>query len=109
MQSITAATEVNVIPTPITSAPGDPGISASPTHFLIKTRMAQPRCTRKQVPGRPGIEFLRPGTLSSVDWGIEHTFSSLTDSSSHLYSSAVLIVLQTGISTEPEFPALRTS
>ena len=66
LESIAAATEVKVFPRPISSTTSTPGISASQTHLLMKKQMAQIWCARNFVPGRPGIESLRPGTQSSV-------------------------------------------
>jgi hypothetical protein len=68
LQSIAAATEVKVFPRPISSATSALGISASQTHLLPMNQMAQTSRTKNLVPGRPGIEYLRPGTRSSGDW-----------------------------------------
>ena len=81
LQSIAAATEVKVFPRPISSPTSAPGISDSQTHLLRINQMAQTWCAKNSVPGRPEIEYLQPGTHSSVDWRIECAFSSLTASS----------------------------
>ena len=43
-----------------------PSISASQTHLCTINQMSQTWCTRNLVPGRPGIEFLWPGTWPSI-------------------------------------------
>src|SRR5882757_5935385 len=100
LQSIAAATEVKVFPRPILSATTAPGISASQTHLLTMNQMAHTWCARNLVPGKPGIEYLWPGTRSSVDWRIEWAFSSLTASSRHSSSNWLLIVLRTVLKME---------
>jgi len=75
---IAAATEVTVFPRPISSSTSAPDISASQTHLLKMNHTAQMWCTRHFIRGRPGIEYLWPGTSSSVDRRIGWTFSSLT-------------------------------
>jgi len=108
LQSIAAATEVKVIPRPISSATSVPDISVSQTHPLTMNHMAQSWCSRKLVPGRPGIEYLWPGTQSSVDWRIGWEFSSLTASSRHSCSNSWLIVLRIVLATGPgNLPAAR--
>jgi len=109
LQSIAAATEVKVFPSPISSATSAPGISASQIHLLTMNQMAQTWCTKNIVPGWPGIEYLGPGTQSSVEWRIGLAFSSLTASSKHSCSNSLLIVLSTVFCTELLFSGLRTS
>ena len=100
LQIIAAATEVKVFPRPISSATRAPGISASQTHLLTMNHIAQTWCARHLVPGRPGNEYLWPGTLSSVEWRIWWAFSSLTASSRHWCSNSLLIVLRRVLNTE---------
>jgi len=109
LQSIAAATEVKVYPRPISSATSAPGISVSQTHLLTMNHIAQTWCARNLVPGRPGIEYLWPGTQSSVDWWIVWAFSSLTGSSRHSWSNSLLIILGTVVNTELVFSGLRSS
>jgi len=109
LQIIAAATKVKVFPRPISSATSARGISASHTHLLTMNQMAQTWYARNIVPGRPGIEYLGPGTRSSVDWQIRWAFSSLTDSCRHSCSNSLLIVLKTVLNTEPVFSKSRTS
>jgi len=71
--------------------------------------MAETCCTRNFVPGRPDIEYLRPGTRSSGDWSIRWVFSSLTTSWRHAWSNSLLIVLCTVLNTELVLSASRTS
>jgi len=108
LQSIAAATEMKVIPRPISSATSAPGITASQTHLFTMNQMAQTWCTRNVVPGRPGMEYLWPGTRSSGDWRIGRAFSSLTASSRHWCSNSLLLVLRTVLNTELELSGLRT-
>jgi len=105
---IAAATEVKVFPWPVLSATSAPSISASQTHHLTIKQMAQTWCTRNIVPGRPGIEYLWPGTHSSVDWRIRWAFSSLTVSSRHSCSILLLIVLITVLNTKQVLAGSRT-
>jgi hypothetical protein len=65
---IAGANVVKVLPTPISSATSASGNLESHTHLLTMNRMAQTLCTRHCIPGRPGIQYLWPGTRSSVDW-----------------------------------------
>jgi len=109
LQSIAAATEVKVFRRPIPSATSAPGISASQTHLLTMNYMAQTWCARNLAPGRPGIEYLWPGTGLSVDWRIRWAFSSLTTSSRHSCWNWLLIVLKTVFNTEQVFSGLRSS
>jgi len=109
LPSIAAATEVKVFPRPISSATDAPGISASQTHLITMNQMAQTWCFKNLVPGRPGIEYMWPGTWSSGDWWIGWTFSSLTSSSRHSCSNSLLIGLRTVFSTELVFSGSRTS
>jgi len=109
LQSIAAATEVKVFPRPISSGTSAPGISVSQTHLLTMNHMAQIWCARNLVPGRPGIEYLWPGSRSSVDWRIEWAFSSLTASSWHSCSNSLLIVLRTVFNTGLVLSGLRSS
>jgi len=109
LQSIATATKVKVFPRPISSAPSAPGIPVSQILLLKLNQMAQTWWSRILVPGRPGIEYLWPGTWSSVDWRIGWAFSSLTASSRHLCSNFVLIVQRTIFNTELVFAGLRTS
>jgi len=67
---IAAATALKVFPRPILSATSATGISVSQTHLLTMNHMAQTWCARNFFPGRPGIDYLGPGTGSSIDWGI---------------------------------------
>jgi len=83
LQRIAVATEVKVFPRPISSATSAPGISAFWTHLLTMNQMGHTWCARNLVPGRPGIEYLWPGTRLSVDWRIRCAFSSQTASSNH--------------------------
>jgi len=108
-QSIAAATEVKVFPRPISSATSAPGISASQTQLLTMNQMAQTWCGRNLVPGRPGIDYLWPGTQSSVDWQIGWVFSSRTASSRHLCSNLLLIVLSTVIKIQLVLSGTRAS
>jgi len=100
LQSIAAATKLKVFPRPISSATSAPGISVSQTHLLTMNHIGQTWCTRNLVPGRPGSEYLWPGTGSSVDWRIRWAFSSLTASSRHLCSNSLLVVFRTVFNTE---------
>jgi len=52
LQIIAAATEVKVIPSPISAATSAPGISASQTHLLTMNQIAQTWCARNFVLGR---------------------------------------------------------
>jgi len=108
-QSIATATEVNVFPRPIPSVTSAPGISACQTHLRTMNQMAQTRCTRYLVPGRPGIDSLWLATRFSVDWRIWWAFSSLTTSSRHSYSNSLLIGLRIVHITEMELSGSRTS
>jgi len=100
LQSIAmAATEVKVFPIPISSATSAPTISASQTHLLTMTQMAQTWCTRYLVPGRNGIDYLWPGTWSSGDWRTGQAFSSLTVSSRPWCANLLLMVLSTVLNT----------
>jgi len=72
-------------------------------------QMAQNWCTTNLVPGRPGSEYLWPGTRSSVDWQIGWAFSSLTASSRHLCPNSLLIELGTVFNTELVFAGSSTS
>jgi len=109
LQTIAAATEVKVFLRPISSATNAPGISASQTHLFTMNLKSQTCCAKNLVPGRPGIEYLWPGTRSSVDWRIGCAFSSLTASSRHLCSNSLWIVLRTVFSTELVSSGSRTS
>jgi len=109
LQIIAAATEVKVYPRPISSATSAPGMSASQTHLLTMNQMAQTWCARNFIPGKLGIEYLWPGTRSSIDWWIGRAFSSVTTSSRHSCSNSVLIVLRTVFSTELVFSGSRSS
>ena len=109
VQIIAAATEVKVFPWPISSATNAPGISASQTHLLTMNQISKTWCARNFVPGRPGIEYLWPGTWSSIDWRIGWALSSLTASSRHSCSNLLLIVLRTVFSTELVFSGSRSS
>jgi len=109
LQSISAATEVKVFPRPSSSATSACGISPSQTHLLTMNQIAQTWCSRNLVPGRHGIEYLRPGTRSSVDWLIGCAFSSLTWSSRQSCSNSLMIVLRTVFGTELLSSGWRTS
>jgi len=100
LQSIAAASEVEVFPRPISSATSGPGIIASQTHLLILNQMAESWCARNLVTGRPGIDYLWPGIWSSVDWQIGLAFSSLTASSRHSCSMSLLSLLRKVLKTE---------
>ena len=80
LQIIAAATEVKVFPCPISSATSAPGISASQTHIVTMDQIAQTWCPRHFGLGRAGIEYLWPGTWSSIDGRIGWAFGSLTAS-----------------------------
>jgi len=71
--------------------------------------MAQSWCARNLFPGRPGIEYLWPGTWSSIDWRPALASSSLSASSRHLWTNSLLIILRTRINTELVFSGSRTS
>jgi len=107
-QSIATATEVEVFPRPISSATSVPGKSASHTHLLTMNQMAWTWRARNLVPGRTGIEYLWPGTQSSVDWWIGWAFSSLTASSRHSCSNSLLIVLRSVFNTDLVFTGSRS-
>ena len=92
LQIIAASTEVRVFPCPSSSATSAPGISASQTHLRTMNQMAHTWCARNVGPGRPGIEYLWPGTRSSVVWRIGWASSSRTASSRHSCSYSLLIV-----------------
>jgi len=109
LQSIAAATYVKVFSRPISSATSAPAISASETHLFTMKQMAQTGCARNLVAGRPGIEYLWPGIRSSVDWQIGWALRSLTASSRHSGSNALLIVLRTVFNTELVFAGSRSS
>jgi len=100
LQSIATATGVKLFPRPISSATSAPGLSVSETHLLTMNHMAQTWFAKNLVPGRAGIEYMWPGTQSSVDWQIRWAFSSLTASSRHSCSNLLLIVFRTGFNTE---------
>jgi len=100
LESISAATAVKVLPIPIWSAISNPGTSASQTRLLTINPVAQTWCSRKFVPGRPGINYLWPGTQLSVEWQKGWTFSSLTTSLRHSCSNWLLIVLKTVLNSE---------
>jgi len=106
---IAAATEVKVFPRPILSATSAPDISESQTHLLPMINMAQTWYGRNFCLGRPGIEYLWPGTWSSIDWRIGWAFSSLTASSKLSCSKLLLIVLRTVFNTELVFHGSRSS
>jgi len=108
LQIMSTATEVKVFPRPISSASSAPGISASHSHLRM-SQMAQTWCTRNWVLDRPGIEYLRPGTGSSVDLRQWWVLSSLTAYSRHLCSNSLLIVLRTVFNTEQVFAGSRIS
>jgi len=72
-------------------------------------QMAQTWCAKNIVPSRPGIEHLRSGTRSSVDWQIGCAILSLTASSRDSCWNSLLIVLRTVFSTELIFSGSRTS
>jgi hypothetical protein len=65
---IAVATGVKVMPIPIASATSTPGILQSPNHVLTVNHMAQTWWASNLVLGKVGIEYMRPGTQSSVDW-----------------------------------------
>jgi len=109
LQSIAASTEVIVFPEPISSATSAPGISSSQTHLLTMNQMALTWCANNSVPGRPGIEYLQPGTPSSVDWRWGCAFSTITASSRHSCLNSLLIVLRIVFCTELVFSGSRTS
>jgi len=109
LQSIAAATMVTDFPRPISSATSLPGISASQNQFLMMNQMAQTWCSRNIVPRRLGIEYLWPGTLSSIEWRTGWAFCSLTASSTHSCWNSLLIVLSTVINSELVFAGSRTS
>jgi len=108
LQRVAAATEVKVLPRPISSATSAPGISPSQTHLLKMNQMAQTSSARNLVKGRPGIVFLQPGTRSSVDWRIGCRFSSTTASIIQTCSNSLLILLRTVFSTKLVFSGSRT-
>jgi len=109
LQTIAAATELKVFPSPVSSATSDAGISATQTHLLTMNQIAQTWCTTNIVPVRPGMTYLWPGTLSSIDWRIGWAFRSLTASSQHLCSNSALILWRTVLNTELVLSGLRTS
>jgi len=109
LQSIAAATEVKVIPRPISSTTSAPGISAFQTDLLSMNHMAQTLCAKYYVPGRPGIESWWPGLQLSGDWLRGHAFSSLTASSRHSCSNLLWIVWRAIFSTDLVFSESRTS
>jgi len=86
---ISAATEVKVLPRPILSATSAPCKSESQTHLLTMIHTAQTWCTRKFFPGRPGMEYLWPGTQSLVDRRIGWPFSRLTASARQSLSNSL--------------------
>jgi len=106
---IVATTEVKVFPRPFPSATSAPGIAASQTQFLTMNHMAQSWCARNFVLGRPGIEYVWPGTPSFVDWQIRWAFSSLTASSRHWGPNWLLVVLRTVLNNELVLSGSRTS
>jgi hypothetical protein len=61
--------------------------------------MAQTWGAKKLVSGRPGMEYIQPGTLSSGDLRNGHAVCSLTASSRDSCSNSLLIVLRTVFST----------
>jgi hypothetical protein len=97
---VAAATKVKVFSNPISSPTSAPGISSSETHLLLINQVAQTWCTRNFVLGRPRVESLWSGTLSSVDQQIGWAFSSLTASSRHWWSNSLFIVLRTVLNTD---------
>jgi len=109
LQIIAAATEVKVFPRLISSTTSAPSISASQTHLLTMNHMTQTWRARHQVPGRPGIQYLWPGTWSSVDWQIGWAFSSLTALSRYSCSNSLLILLSSVFNTQLVFAGSRTS
>ena len=109
LDMIAAATGMTVMPRPISSATSAPGISESETHLLTMNDVAQTWCTTNLVPGRPPIEYLWPGTQSTVDWQIRWALGSLTASSRHRCSNSLLIVSSTVFNTELLLSGLRTS
>jgi len=101
--------EVKVMPRPISSATSATGISETQTHLLTINYIGQNRSAIIMVPGRPGIEYMLPGTWSAFYWWIGQAFSSPTSSSSNVYSNLLLIWLRTGFKTELLLCGSRTS
>ena len=105
---IGVATEVKVLPSPISCATSAPGISESHTHLLRMNHMAQIWCARNFVSGRHGSEYLCPGTWLLVDWRIGMQFRRLTFPSRHSCSNFLLIVLRTVLNPELVLSGSRT-
>jgi len=76
--------EVQVLSQPISSATSAPVISKSQTHLPTINHIVHTWCTKYLVPGRPGIEYLLPGTGSDFNCRIGRAFSSLIASTRHL-------------------------
>jgi len=106
---IATATEVNVLLRPISSATSTPRMSKSQTHLLTMNLIAQSWCARTLVPGKPGIEYMLPGTRSAIDGWIRQAFRLSTASSRHSCSNLLLIVFTTVFITDRLLTGLRTS
>jgi len=80
---IATATEVNILPWPISSATSAPGISESHTYLLTMKHIVQTWCMRNLVPGWLGLEHIVTESRSGLDWWMGQAFSNLTTSSRH--------------------------
>jgi len=75
---IATATALMVFPRMNSSATSAHGISKSQTHLLTMNPVAQTWWARNFNWVRPAIEYLVPGTWSSINWEIGQAFSRLT-------------------------------
>jgi len=80
-QSLSVATDVNVVLRPIVSPTITLGIYESNTYCLRVNHIAKTWSDRHSVPGTAEIEYLMPGTMSPFDWRICWALSNLTTSS----------------------------
>jgi len=100
---------VKVLPRPILSVTSAPGISESQTLLLTMDHMAWTLYASNFILGMPGIEFVWPGTWSSVSCFIGWAISILTASLRHSWACALLSVLRMLLTTELELSELSTS
>jgi hypothetical protein len=103
LQIIAAEATVEVFSRHISSTTSTPGLSVSKTYLLTMNQMAQIWCSTTLVQSGPRIEYLWPGTWSSVDWQIGWAFRSLPAVSRVMFSNLFVIELTIILNTELVF------
>lgn len=106
---IAAATEVNIMESPISSAVNTSHSSDSHTHLLTINDRSQSWCAKILSSSRHWIECLLPRAQLVFDWEIRCVFSSLTASFRPKYSNLLMIVFRTVFNSGPLLCWLRTS